>query len=75
MIRVFLTGLRIQVLQLLRSSFDLVGMFTWPLIYSTIAYYLPDAKDSSQLLLGAALASAVMVMWSQVVLGRQARST
>ena len=69
MIRVFVTGLRVQVLQLLRSSFDLVGMFTWPIIYSTIAYYLVDARDHPQLLLRAALASAVMVMWSQVVLG------
>jgi len=67
-IRVFVTGLRLQVLQLMRSSFDLAGMFTWPLVYSTIAYYLLGAGESRQLL-GAALASAVMVMWSQVVLG------
>ena len=69
MIRVFLTGLRVQVLQLLRSSFDLAAMFTWPIVYSSIAYYLLDAKESPQLLLRAALASAVMVMWSQVVVG------
>jgi ABC-2 type transport system permease protein len=68
-IRVFLTGLRVQVLQLLRSSFDLAAMFTWPIVYSTIAYYLLDAKESPHLLLGAAFASAVMVMWSQVVVG------
>ena len=69
MTRVFLTGLRIQVLQLLRSSFDVVAMFTWPLVYSSIAYYLLDAKENPHLLLSAALASAVMVMWSQVVVG------
>ena len=69
MIRVFLTGLRVEVLQLLRSSFDVVAMFTWPLVYSSIAYYLLDAKESPHLLLSAALASAVMVMWSQVVIG------
>ena len=69
MIRVFLTGLRVQVLQLLRSSFDLAAMFTWPIVYSSIAYYLLDARESPRLLLGAGLASAVMVMWSQVVVG------
>jgi len=69
MTRVLLAGLRIQVLQLLRSSFDLVSMFIWPIVYSSIAYYLLDAQSSPQVLLSAALASAVMIMWSQVVLG------
>jgi ABC-2 type transport system permease protein len=68
-IRVFLTGLRVQALQLLRSSFDVVAMFIWPIVYSSIAYYLFDARESPQLLLRAAVASAVMVMWSQVVVG------
>lgn len=69
MIRVFLGGLRIQLLQIVRSSFDVVAMFTWPLVYSSIAYYLLGAHASPHVLLRAALGSAVMVMWSQVVVG------
>lgn len=69
MIRVFVTGMRVQLMQLMRSSFDLVAMLVWPVIYSSIAYYLLDASKTPRLLLGAAVGSAVMLMWSQVVIG------
>ena len=69
MIRVFTTGMRVQLLQLLRSPFDLAAIVVWPIIYSSIAYYLLDAKESPRLLLYAALATSVMVMWSHVVVG------
>jgi ABC-2 type transport system permease protein len=59
----------VQAQQLLRSSFDVVGMLVWPIVYSSIAYYLLDAEESPRLLLGAGIAAAVMVMWSQVVVG------
>jgi ABC-2 type transport system permease protein len=68
-IRIFLTGMRVQLLQFLRSSFDLAGMLVWPIIYSSIAYYLLDAQQHPRLLLSAAIGSAVMVMWGQVVIG------
>jgi ABC-2 type transport system permease protein len=68
-IRVFLTGMRVQVTQLMRSSFDLTAMLVWPIIYASIAYYLLDAKDSPHILLSASIGSAVMLMWSQVVIG------
>jgi ABC-2 type transport system permease protein len=67
--RVFLTGMRVQLVQLLRSSFDLVAMLVWPIVYSSIAYYLLGAQETPRRLLSAAIASAVMLMWSQVVVG------
>ncbi len=69
MIRVFLTGMRVQITQLLRSTFDLVAMLIWPIIYASIAYYLLDAKESPHELLAASIGSAVMIMWAQVVIG------
>jgi hypothetical protein len=68
-IRAFVTGMRVQLLQLLRSPFDLTAIVVWPIIYSSIAYYLLDVKQTPRLLLYAALAAAVMVMWSHVVVG------
>src|SRR5260370_26156802 len=59
----------VQVKELMRSSYDLVAMLVWPIIYSSIAFYLLDAKDTPRLLLSAAVGSAVMLMWSQVVIG------
>lgn len=69
MTRVFLTGMRVQITQLMRSSFDLVAMLIWPIIYASIAYYLLDATESPHELLAASIGSAVMIMWAQVVIG------
>jgi ABC-2 type transport system permease protein len=68
-IRAFVSGIRVQLLQLLRSPFDLTAIVVWPIIYSSIAYYLLDVKQAPRLLLYAALGAAVMVMWSHVVVG------
>jgi hypothetical protein len=38
--RAFLSGLRVDLLQLVRSPFDMVGMLVWPLVFSSIAYLL-----------------------------------
>jgi ABC-2 type transport system permease protein len=51
-----------------RNPFDLSGVFVWPILYASIAYYLLDAKDNPQLLLSASLGAAVMLMWSLVVI-------
>ena len=69
MTRVFFTGMRVQMTQLMRSSFDLTAMLVWPIIYASIAYYLLNAQESPRLLLSASIGSAVMLMWSQVVIG------
>lgn len=69
MSRVFLTGLRVQMVQMLRSPFDVVAMLLWPIIYATIAYYLLDAKESPHELLSASIGAAVMIIWAHVVVG------
>jgi ABC-2 type transport system permease protein len=67
-IRAIATGVRIHVKQFTRNAFDLSGVILWPILYATIAYYLLDAKDNPKLLLAASLGSAVMTMWSIVVI-------
>lgn len=69
MIRVFATGMRVQMTQMLRSPFDVVAMLVWPIIYATIAYYLLDAKSSPHELLDASIGAAVMIIWAHVVVG------
>jgi ABC-2 type transport system permease protein len=41
----------------------------WPILYSSIAYYLLGATDDPSLLLAASLGASVMAMWSIVVIG------
>jgi ABC-2 type transport system permease protein len=67
--RVFVTGVRLQLLQLQRSGFDISAMLLWPIVFSSIAFYLLDARESPRTLFAAALGSAVMMMWAQVVVG------
>ena len=69
MIRAFLSGIRIHVLQFTRNAFDVSGVVLWPILYASIAYYLLDAKNDPRLLLSASLGAAVMTMWSIVVIG------
>ena len=69
MIRALVTGMRVQLVQLLRSAFDVTAMLVWPIVYATVAYYLLGRQETPHQLLGAAIASAVMVMWSHVVIG------
>jgi len=69
MTRAFLSGVRIYVLQFTKNAFDLSGVVLWPILYASIAYYLLDAKHDPRLLLAASLGSAVMAMWSLVVIG------
>ena len=69
MIRVFVTGVRLQLLQLMRSGFDISAMLVWPIVFASIAFYLLDAKESPRLLFAASLGTAVMMMWAQVVVG------
>ncbi|HVC85796.1 MAG TPA: ABC transporter permease [Gaiellaceae bacterium] len=69
MIRAFVSGMRIHVVQFSRNPFDLSGVFLWPILYASIAYYLLDAKNDPRLLLAASLGAAVMLMWSLVVIG------
>jgi ABC-2 type transport system permease protein len=69
MTRAFLSGMWIHLLMFSRNPFDLSGVFLWPVIYASIAYYLLDLKQDPELLLSASLGAAVMLMWSHVVLG------
>lgn len=69
MIRAFASGLRLHLLHLLRSPFDLIGMLVWPVVFASIAYYLIGIDGSADLLLSASLGAAVMMMWSQVIVG------
>jgi len=69
MIRAFASGLRVHLVQLLRSPFDIIGMLVWPIIFASIAYYLIGVDGSPGLLLSASLGAAVMMMWSQVIVG------
>ena len=69
MIRAFGSGLRVHLLYLLRSPFDMVGMLVWPIIFASIAYYLIGTDGDPELLLSASLGAAVMIIWSQVIVG------
>lgn len=69
MIRAFLSGMRIHIVQFSRNPFDLSGVIIWPVVYASIAYYLLDSKDNPRLLLASSLGAAVMLMWSLVVIG------
>lgn len=69
MIRAFVSGMRVHVLQFSRNPFDLSGVFLWPILYASIAYYLLRSKDDPKLMLAASLGAAVMLMWSLVVIG------
>jgi ABC-2 type transport system permease protein len=68
-IRAFLSGMRIHLVQFSRNPFDITGVVLWPIFYASIAYYLLDAKNDPELLLSASLGAAVMLMWSIVVIG------
>jgi ABC-2 type transport system permease protein len=68
-IRAFLSGLRLHMLQLSRSSFDLSGIIVWPIVFATIAYYMYGQKSDPRILLGAAIGATMMAMWSTVILG------
>lgn len=69
MTRAFLAGMRVHVVQFSRSPFDLSGVFLWPLLYASIAHYLLDARHDPKLLFASSLGSAVMLMWSLVIIG------
>ncbi len=69
MIRVFANGLRIHLVQLLRSPFDIVAMLVWPIVFASIAYYLIGADADTAVLFTASLGAAMMLMWSQVIVG------
>jgi ABC-2 type transport system permease protein len=69
MIRAFVAGMRVHIVQFSRNPFDLAGIIVWPIVYATIAYYLLDSKENPKLLLAASLGAAVMLMWSIVVVG------
>jgi hypothetical protein len=68
-IRAFWSGMRVHWIMFSRNPFDLSGVLLWPILYASIAYYLLDAKNDPELLLSASLGSAVMLMWSLVVIG------
>lgn len=69
MIRVFANGLRIHLVQLLRSPFDIVAMLVWPIVFASIAYYLIGTNADTTVLFTASLGAAMMLMWSQVIVG------
>lgn len=69
MIRAFVSGVRIHVLQFTRSPFDLASVIVWPIVYATITYYLFDTRHSPKILIAASLGAAVMLMWTLVVIG------
>ncbi|HEX4732610.1 MAG TPA: ABC transporter permease [Solirubrobacterales bacterium] len=69
MIRAFVAGMWVHVVQFSRNPFDLSGVVLWPILYASIAYYMLDSKGDPKLLLGASLGAAVMLMWSLVVIG------
>ena len=69
MIRAFATGLRVHLVHLLRSPFDLVAILIWPVIFASIAYYLIGTDGSTRVLFVASLGAAMMMLWSQVIVG------
>jgi ABC-2 type transport system permease protein len=68
-IRAFVSGLRVDLLQLIRSPFDMVGMLVWPLVFASIAFLLLGHETGERTLFTAALGAAVMIMWGWVILG------
>lgn len=64
-----MSGMRVHVVQFSRNPFDLSGVFLWPILYASIAYYLLNAKHDPRLLFASSLGAAVMLMWSLVVIG------
>lgn len=69
MIRPFATGLRVHLVHLLRSPFDLVAILIWPVIFASIAYFLIGTDGSTRVLFVASLGAAMMMLWSQVIVG------
>lgn len=69
MTRAFMSGLRVDLLQLIRSPFDMVGMLVWPLVFASIAYLLLGSESGTRVLFTASLGAAVMIMWGWVILG------
>lgn len=69
MIRVFVSGLRVDLLQLARSPFDMVGMLVWPIVFASIAYLLLGGGSGDRVLFSASLGTAVIIMWSWVIIG------
>ena len=69
MIRAFASGLRVDLLQLIRTPFDMVGMLVWPLVFASIAYLLLGHASGERALFTASLGAAVMIMWGWVILG------
>lgn len=69
MIRAFCSGLRVHLVLLSRSPFDVVGMLVWPIVFASIAYLLIGTDSTNSVLLTASLGAAVMIMWSQVIVG------
>jgi ABC-2 type transport system permease protein len=68
-IRAFVSGVWINVLQFTRSPFDLASVIVWPIVYATIAYYLVGAHHEERALIGASFGAALMLMWTMVVIG------
>jgi len=68
-IRAFASGLRVDLLQLVRSPFDMVGMLVWPVVFASIAYLLLGSASGGRTLFSASLGAAVMIMWGWVILG------
>jgi ABC-2 type transport system permease protein len=68
-IRAFASGLRVDLLQLIRSPFDMVGMLVWPLVFASIAYLLLGHASGERALFTASLGASVMIMWGWVILG------
>src|SRR4029079_2517223 len=66
-IRAFATGLRVHLVHLLRSPFDLVAILLWPVIFASIAYYLIGTDGNTRVLFVASLGAAMMMLWSQVI--------
>ena len=69
MIRAFRSGLKVDLLLLLRSPFDMVGMVVWPLVFASIAYLLLGSTSGERVLFSASLGAAVIIMWGWVILG------
>lgn len=67
MTRVLLNGLRIHVIQLSRSGFDILGMTAWPILNATLAYYLFGVHSDPRVLFSASLGATVMAIWASVV--------
>lgn len=65
--RLLAIGVRVHMIQLTRSFFDMLGVTLWPLLYATIAVYLYGADTSDQGLIAISLGATVMAIWSSVV--------